>query len=126
MIARRAGRRPVAEWFERDAARQRYPAARFPRFMLTRRWPEPGQRRLAAAFIDWWAAAPLQLQHLTDSGRATLEAAAARRATLLARLYRLYPKLLDERLIRVARVQARMQASNATIGRYAEPFVWSE
>ena len=94
--------------------------------MLTRRWPDAPQRRLARDFIDWWAPALLQLQHLNDSERAQLEAMAARRATVLARLFRLYPKLVDERLIRVARVQARMQASGAAVAHYDEPFVWCE
>lgn len=131
LIARRAGRRPVAEWFERDAAggspqHNRYPAGFFPRFLLTTDWPEPRQRALAEAFIDWWAPALLQLHHLSDPERTRLERAAARRATTLARLYRLYPKTMDERLIRVARVQARMQSSCETTAHYEEPFLWME
>lgn len=51
---------------------------------------------------------------------------AARRASVLARLFRLYPKTLDERLIRVARVQAYMQASQETAAHYEEPFLWAE
>ena len=133
MIAQRAGRRPLAAWFERDtdgsgvdSERRRYAATHFPRLMLTRRWPEARQRRLAREFIDWWAPALLQLQHLSDAERAGLETAAVRRATALARLFRLYPKLVDERLIRVARVQARLQASGPAVAHYEEPFVWSE
>ena len=133
MIAQRAGRRPEAAWFERgadgsgvDVGQRRFPVTHFPRLMLTRRWPEARQRRLAREFIDWWAPALLQLQHLSDTERAELETAAVRRATVLARLFRLYPKLIDERLIRVARVQARMQASDAAVAHYEEPFVWSE
>lgn len=133
MIAQRAGRRPEAAWFERqadgsgvDREQRCFPESHFPRFMLTRRWPDAPQRRLAREFIDWWAPALLQLQHLNDSERAELEAVAARRATVLARLFRLYPKLVDERRIRVARVQARMQASGAVVAHYDEPFVWCE
>ena len=133
MIAQRAGRRPEAAWFERhadgsgvDSEQRCFPASHFPRLMLTRRWPDAPQRRLAREFIDWWAPALLQLQHLNDSERAELEAVAARRATVLARLFRLYPKLVDERRIRVARVQARMQASGAVVAHYDEPFVWCE
>ena len=133
MLRQRAGRRPSALWFERDeagggydAARRHHPAAHFPRLLLTTVWPEPRQRRRARAFIDWWAPALLQLHHLSDPERSVLERAAARRAAALARLYRLYPKTLDERLIRVARVQARMQAAGVAGGRYEEPFLWQE
>lgn len=133
MIAQRAGRRPLAKWFERDSdgtatgpRQTRYPSELFPRFMLTTHWPHRRQRRLAEAFIEWWAPALLQLYHLSDLERARLERAATRRAPALARLHRLYPKTLDERLIKVARVQARMQASNETAAHYEEPFLWSE
>ena len=54
MIAQRAGRRPLAAWFERDGdgsgvddERRRFPATHFPRLMLTRRWSEARQCRLA-------------------------------------------------------------------------------
>ena len=133
MITERAGRRPEAAWFERDAAGggrdadgASYPATHFPRLLLTTQWPERRQRRLASAFIDWWAPALLQLQHLDDAERGMLERAAARRAPALARLFRLYPKIMDEGLIRVARVQARMQASKTHAAHYEEPFLWLE
>jgi hypothetical protein len=133
MIAERASRRPVAAWFERDetgggrdARHVHYPASHFPRLLLTTEWPEGRQRRLAGAFIDWWAPALLQLQHLDDAERRLLERAAARRATVLARLFRLYPKTMDQQLIRVTRVQARMQATGSGHAYYEEPFLWSD
>ncbi len=133
MIARRAGKRPQAAWFERDSQGagtgldgSRFAETFFPRLLLTTRWSETRQRRLAESFIDWWAPALLQLHHLKDRERARLERAAARRASVLARLFRLYPKTLDERLIRVARVQACMQASTETAAHYEEPFLWAE
>lgn len=133
MIERRAGRRPLGVWFERDAAgggtgadRREYPPSHFPRLLLTTHWRDAEQRRVAQAFIDWWAPALLQLHHLDDGEREALERAAARRAVALARSYRLYPKTLDARLIRVARVQARMQASRRSTAHYEEPFLWME
>ena len=133
MIMQRAGRRPRAAWFDRNPQGERTgprqsgcAAGFFPPFLLTVDWPEPRQCRLAESFIEWWAPALLQLHHLRDADRARLEKAAARRASVLARLYRLYPKTLDERLIRVARVQARMQASRQTAAHYEEPFCWTE
>lgn len=68
----------------------------------------------------------LQLHHISDHERARLERAAAQRASVLARLFRLYPKTLDERLIRVARVRACMEASTETVAHYEEPFLWAE
>ncbi len=132
-IDQRVGRRPMAAWFERtadggarDAAGTRLQADHFPRLLLTTRWDDQARRRLAESFIEWWAPALLQLHHLDDAERAHLECAATRRATMLARLFRLYPKTLDERLLRVARVQARMQRSRDVVAHYEEPFVWLE
>lgn len=133
MILQRAGRRPQAVWFERDAQGAgkgpgycRFAEPYFPRLLLTTHWAEAHQRALAESFIDWWAPALLQLHHLRDRERARLERAAAKRAGMLARLFRLYPKTLDERLIRAARVQACMQASTETSAHYEEPFLWAE
>lgn len=133
MLARRAGRRPRAAWFERspdgsgvDLQGRRLPASSFPRLMLTTEWPTASERRLAGAFIDWWAPALLQLQHLQNDERALLERAAARRALVLARLYRLYPTILDQALLRAARVQARLQSPGPSAGHYAEPFLWAD
>jgi hypothetical protein len=133
MIQRRAGRRPAAVWFERDpeavaqgSQRRREAEALFPRFLLTTQWPEVRQRRIAEAFIAWWAPALLQLHHLSDPERLRLEQAAVQRAGALARLFRLYPKTVNEHLIRVARVQARLQASQCSKAHYQEPFLWSE
>jgi hypothetical protein len=133
MLARRAGARPRGVWFERQGngaatgpEGDRFGASFFPRLLLTTQWPEARQRRLAESFIDWWAPSLLQLQHLSDVERSRLERAAARRAGALARLFRLYPKTLDDRLIRVARVQARMQRSQEAEAHYEEPFVWAE
>jgi hypothetical protein len=133
MISQRAGKRPQAVWFERDAHGAgkgpecvHFAETFFPRLLLTTRWPEARQRHMAELFIDWWAPALLQLHHLRDRERARLERAAAQRASVLARLFRLYPKTLDERLIRVARVRACMEASTETVAHYEEPFLWAE
>lgn len=132
-VALRSGPRPLACWYQRDrqgnahnANGERFGAAHFPRLLLTTDWLESRQRALAEAFIAWWAPALLQLQHLDNAERARLERAATRRASAVARLFRLYPKTIDDRLLRVARVQARMQASQTTGGCYQEPFLWSD
>jgi hypothetical protein len=133
-LARRAGRRAQAAWFLRQADgsalgpdRRRLPASLFPRLLLTTRWSEPCERRLAEGMIDWWAPALLQLQHLDAGERTRLERAAARRALVLERLFRLYPQVLDPVTLRAARVQARMQSSPGSSGaHYTEPFHWSE
>ena len=133
MVAQRAGKRPQGVWFRRSPdgsaateGEDQVTADNFPRLLLTSRWARARQRGLARAFVDWWAPALLQLQHLDDRERAGLERAAVRRAGVLARLYRLYPKILDQRLIRVARVQARVQGAAQTGARYTEPFLWAE
>lgn len=133
-IARRAGRRPTAQWFRRnddgcavDGDGALYEAGFFPRLLLTTDWPTSEVHRVAEAFIEWWSPFLLQLQHLDDDERRQLErVAAVRRPASLARTFRLYPSMLDERLIRVARVQARLQRSRSTAAHYVEPFVWAD
>lgn len=129
----RAGRYPEGMWFSRDAhggghcaAGVAYPASHFPRLMLKTDWEDAELQRLAQAFVDWWAPALLQLHHLGDQERSKLEVSAARRAQAVARLFRLYPKTINEDVIRVARVQARMQRSRNASAHYEEPFIWSE
>lgn len=133
LLAERAGRHPEGMWFKRDAQGGGrcaggvvYPAEHFPRLMLKTDWPDATHRRLAESFIEWWAPALLQLHHLVDSERSALERSAAKRAEATARLFRLYPKMIDEGVIRVARVQARMQRSHNASAHYEEPFIWSE
>lgn len=128
-IVRCAGRKPRAAWFERepngagiDRDGKRYPKEWFPRFLLTTHWSERALRCLADAFIDWTAPALLQLSHFDDTERADLECAVAQRVGVSARLFRLYPKTLDARLVRIARVQATIQDE----AHHEEPFLWSK
>lgn len=132
-VKMRGGPRPGARWFLRDrggdalgADGERLPATAFPRLLLTTAWPDQRLCLLAESFIAWWAPALLQLQHLDDSERADLERSAVRRAPVVERLFRLYPKIIDQQLLRVIRVQARMQASKGEGGCYQEPFLWSD
>ena len=132
-LRKRGGPRPRAAWFLRGrdgdgvaADGDRIPASAFPRLLLTTDWPEQQVCVLAQAFIAWWAPALLQLQHLDDTERADLERSAAHRASVVERLFRLYPKTIDKPLLRTTRVQARMQASQGVGGCYQEPFLWSD
>lgn len=85
------------------------PADAFPHLFLKTRWPSEQQTQLAQDYIHWLAAHLLTLQHLDDEERKQLEEKAVMFAQGVASQYRLYPKILDEKAIEAARVEARIR-----------------
>lgn len=69
--------------------------------------PEP-QTRLIADFIAWQAPWLLLLDGLDKDTRARLERRARNRAAEVAKLYRLYPEMIDPAQVQAARVEARL------------------
>lgn len=107
-------------WFERlaDGSGRRLdndqilgPQA-FPPHGLAIDWDDPLLQTLARDYLDWLAPLLLTLPDLEDTERARLERAALARATMVADLYRLYPRLIDPKLIERARVEARLREAH--------------
>ena len=90
----------------------RLPAAAFPPLTLTGHWEDPLLAGLVRDYLDWLAPLLLTLSGLPDSLRARLEAAASRRATLVAEVHRLYPEVLDPERLRQTRVEARLRRAH--------------
>jgi hypothetical protein len=87
-------------------------AERFPPLGLKSEWADAQEHELVADYLAWLAPRLLMLQHLTDSERQWLEAAACRQAEELAAGYRLLPCILDRPAIEAARVEARLRRSS--------------
>jgi hypothetical protein len=88
------------------------PANALPPFLLTEDWPEPKQVRLAREFIDWIAPSLLTLQHLSGSERERLEKSLNIQAVSVEHHWHLYPELMNEKYLKAARVQCRLQQGN--------------
>ena len=88
----------------------------FPPLGLKTEWKREQQRALARDYLEWLAPRLLMLPTLEDDQRATLERAACRRASELAAVYRLIPRIIDNDAIEAARVEARLRhAARQTI-----------
>ncbi|NTV94498.1 MAG: hypothetical protein HGA75_03675 [Thiobacillus sp.] len=109
-----------AVWFHREpdgsghrldgtaATPEHLPAAAFPTLLIRTDGHDGPHTRLVADFIAWQAPWLLLLDGLDDATRAGLERQARSRAAEVARLFRLYPTLIDPEQIGAARVEARL------------------
>jgi hypothetical protein len=126
-INARAGTVPRAQWFRRTADRRGeglqginlppplqgrdLPAEAFPRYFLREDDSSAPHRQLIQDFIAWQAPWLLLLQQLSHSTRSRLEQLACARALTLDRHYALYPEIVDEAALNVARVEAALRRS---------------
>ncbi|MCU7842500.1 MAG: hypothetical protein KZQ93_01525 [Candidatus Thiodiazotropha sp. (ex Monitilora ramsayi)] len=128
LIRQTAGQTPTACWFERvtsgdgiDTNGTRLPAAAFPPLLLQSEWSKPKQQELVLDYFNWQAPWLLQL-NLDDNLRRRLEPAAWKRPLETNRVYRLFPKLYDDKGLTVTRVKARMLQEEPTRRQVNEPF----
>lgn len=116
LVRRRAGFNLDWRWVERqdDGSGIAQPggelldAELFPPFLLTQDWSAPEERQLANDFIAWTAPALLTLQQLSTSNRERLESQLQVQAQSIEHHWRLYPQVVNDDLIKAARVQCRL------------------
>lgn len=84
-------------------------ASAFPPFLLSEDWPEPELARIARDYVDWTAPSLLTLQNLDHSQRQRLENSLHIQAMWVEHHWHLYPQILDEKILKAARVQGRLQ-----------------
>lgn len=84
----------------------------FPAFLLTEHWPEPEQVELARAYIEWISPSLLTLQHLSRYDRERIEKKLNIQAISVEYHWHLYPDIVDEKCLKAARVQCRIQNAN--------------
>ena len=120
-----AGAIPAAQWFWRnrdgsgkglaginlkaDLAKRSLPASAFCRYFLKEDMDSPAHRRLIEDFLAWQAPCLLLLQDLSRPVRKRFEQQAASRALGVDKHYRLYPDIMDDALIKAARVEAALR-----------------
>lgn len=82
----------------------------FPPFGISEDWRDERKRALMQRYLNWVSPALLTLPSLNDIERARLESKLEMRACRIEYYWRLYPRILDNKKIVSARVQARLQA----------------
>ncbi len=131
IINQRAGKHPSAQWFYRDnfdygkgvgginlkedQAGRELSARLFPKMLVQQQWMHKPDETLVEAFINWLSPYLLVLDFIRDAQREVLELHAKQHALLVDKMYPLYPKVINQKAINAARVEARMRRSNQTI-----------
>lgn len=104
-------------WFERtedgNAIRldnlQRLTAENFPELLLRENYADPSVNSAIKDYLDWLSPLLLTLP-LSNQHRSQLETMACQQhATLVAELYRVYPKIIHPELVQKARVEATIR-----------------
>lgn len=107
LIARRAGSKPVARWFERGIDE----TDSFPPCMLREDWQDPAIHDLCQRYIKRQSTRLLMLHNLKHEDRLRLEIAAKDHVLEVERFFPLYPDVADENLMNAMRVEARLRCS---------------
>jgi len=124
LIRRQAGLR---QWFRRGAngegtglkalcpaqlADRVLPSSRFPPLLVRDEWEDAQANALSREWGARLAPWLLQLPGLVGDRRRDLEQAAARQPRMVEAMHRLYPEVMDGRLLNTSRVAARIQQAN--------------
>ena len=126
-INQRAGAQPSAQWFYRDRfsygkgltgvnlrpklTGRELSARLFPKMLVQQQWQDESKACLVEAFIRWLSPYLLVLDFLRDPQREMLELTAREHALLVDKMYPLYPKVINQKAINAARVEAMMRKS---------------
>jgi len=105
LIAKRAGKRPRAAWFERGTGQQ----VAFPALLIREDWPEQAEHELCQRYLLRKSPRLLMLQGLSQQDRERLEVAAKKYAVEVDEFFPLYPEVNDESRMSALRVEARLR-----------------
>ena len=120
-VMQRAGASKDCRWFLRNEdgsasacndGTQTLPAEEFPQLLVTEAWEGHLERDLVHDYISWKAPQLLMLPNIRAKTRERLERMAIKQATLVDRLWRLYPQIHNQDLLKQARVEARIRTAN--------------
>ena len=83
----------------------------FPRLFIEQSWDNEPATKLVDDFIDWLSPWILLLDFLKDPQREAFEGAARKHAMIVDRMHPLYPKVVCDKHINAARVEAMLRKS---------------
>lgn len=118
-VKRRAGFNSYKRWVVRDAAGggtiageyEGIESEQFPVFLLREDWENDEDEAMLRAYFNWIAPALLTLQQLSDADRMRLEPHLLGRSISIEYHWRLFPKIIDQNILTVARTQSLLQHS---------------
>ena len=131
LVNARAGKNPAAQWFyrrddrygiglsvinisEKNIGRELSPRM-FPRMFVEQQWNTDSERALFVDFINWLSPWLLLMDFLSDSQRKSFETTARQHALLVDEMHLLYPKVINEKDINAARVEAAFRKAAPVI-----------
>ncbi|UCB55986.1 MAG: hypothetical protein JSW45_05515 [Thiotrichales bacterium] len=88
------------------------PADRFPVLLLDEDWVDDEEQRRAHEYIKWISPSLLTLQNLDKDTRSRLENNLNVQAISIEHHWHLYPEIIDQRLLKAARVQSKIEISS--------------
>jgi hypothetical protein len=87
-------------------------ANEFPSYLISENWPDDEKFSLVSNYIAWIAPSLLTLQHLSGAERDRLENYLNVQAISVEHHWHLYPETKDEKKLKAARVQCRLQKTH--------------
>lgn len=121
LINQRSGQPPRAAYYQRHSDGSASPCHEpdnrqvsnlFPELPIRQDWPDESADKLIAEYIRWKAPELLMLPSLSAATRDRLEREAVKQAEAVARLWRLYPQIHNQGLLKQARVEAKIRRAN--------------
>jgi len=112
MVAERAGQlKSKARWFKRHAGEKE----NFPPLMLSEDWKDEAQAELCQRYLLRQSSRLLMLHGIPDEERKRLEIAARPHVFEVERFYPFYPKIIDQKVMNAALVEARLRKNSRVI-----------
>jgi hypothetical protein len=111
-VEHRAGSRPRAIWL--NSAHGNSAPRTLPPCLLREDWPDEEQRQLCERYVNRLAPRLLMLPDLPRETRRRLEFAARDNVFDVDRFHAVYPEVVEDGLLKAARVEARLRRHNST------------
>ncbi len=106
LVEERAGRNPKAVWINRRRQEHLYD---YPPCLVREDWQSAEDKDLCRRYIERQAPRLLTLHGLDEATRQRLELAARKHPLEVAHFYPLYPAVVDEKIMKAIRVEARLR-----------------
>jgi hypothetical protein len=116
-VKQRAGFNIKKYWVERlaggegviESSGHSIPADQFPVLLLNESWESQEEQQRASEYIQWISPSLLTLQHLDIDTRARIENNLNVQAISIEHHWHLFPEILDQKLLKAARVQSKIE-----------------
>ena len=116
-VKQRAGNSMNKHWLRRlaggdgvyEGTGDSVPAEQFPVLLLDENWTDEDEQRCARDYIRWISPSLLTLQHLDRATRERIENNLNVQAISIEHHWHLYPEVIDQKLLKAARVQSRIE-----------------